>query len=70
MLLFNNNLITIYKMNLMLVVVYSWLLNVHASIENDFLIDYFKYKNAPSILGISCNTIEGKIEPVYYNIFL
>ncbi|XP_031777891.1 ionotropic receptor 75a-like isoform X2 [Nasonia vitripennis] len=48
-------------MSLTFVVIYGWLLNVHASIENNFFIDYFKYKNAPSMLGISCNTIEDDV---------
>lgn len=36
------------------------LLNIsQANFRNDFIVDYFNFKKVPSVVGFSCNNIEG-----------
>lgn len=48
-------------MNLVFLFTYTLFINIQAAIENDFFIEYFSYKKASSVIGFSCNMIEGNI---------
>lgn len=35
------------------------LMNIDASIESDFIIDYYDYKGVSNIVGFTCNIVTG-----------
>lgn len=46
-------------MNLVYLFACTLVINIQAKKRNDFVIEYFSYKKASSVVGLSCNIIEG-----------
>ena len=39
----------------------SFIVKISANIENDLIFDYFNYKMAPSVVGFTCNMVNGML---------
>ena len=41
------------------ILLYYLFIKVYANTENEFIIDYYHHKRAPSVVGFSCNAVDG-----------